>query len=174
LSLYLLGVIAALFAMGCGGGGAHGGDTVVSSAKTASAPVVSTPKLAPTAQLSRAELHSRAYAICKRSNFELASAKPRSTSMSEIIRVTPGHVVIELKAAAELESLTPPHSLARRWHAIIARRRALASELLALVQAAKKNDAAGIKTLEASKRRAHDALLTAAAEIGFGGCGAIS
>jgi L-lactate utilization protein LutC len=121
--------------------------------------------------LSRRELIHLGDKICGRTNTEIAHTKPRSLSEAEIVRITPGHAVIEQKGAAELALLVPPRTMATTWKKIITYRRQLVVELWALVDAARNHEEAQIKVLEGSKRRKHNMLLETARTVGFDVCG---
>lgn len=115
-----------------------------------------------------ARLISSADEICRRFNSRLISTA-RSES-SNIAREAPRNAAIELQAVGALSKLSPPASLARDWAQILAYRRKLAQELVALARAAKAGDAAGIRALGASKKRVRQKLTQLAARDGFKDC----
>lgn len=170
-------VAAALFAGGCGGGSATAGSAHSSPAgagtTAAQATTAAPSKGASGDALSRSRLIASADEICKRLDAELAAVKPASASVREIVRVVPGRAASEQKSVTELSKLTPPASLTHDWQLILGYRRTLAGELVTLVQAAKRKDAAKIKALAASKLRVRGLLLATAKHAGFKDCGQV-
>lgn len=168
-------VCLALGLGGCGGGSNSSdvnsaGATPGATTKT-SGPTTSQGQSSSSDQ--QANLTASAEAICRRLNAQLAADKPANQSLSEIVRVTPTHVALELRNVDELSKLTAPASLAGTWQRIISYRRKLAEELGELDRAAKANDLAGIQALGASKQRVHHQLAALAGQAGFTACATV-
>jgi hypothetical protein len=125
---------------------------------------------AASARSARTDAHfiASADAICRRSNEELIRVT-RSES-SDIARNAPRNATIELRAVEALSRLKPPPSLAGDWAQMLAYRRTLALELVALARDAKANNAAGLRALGVSKRRVRNKLTQLAAHDGFNDC----
>jgi len=137
------------------GGSAAGATAGVQSVRSSQSPV-------------DARLIASADVICRRVNKELSGAsRPQP---SEIARTAPRNAAIELRGVGELSKLTPPASLAGDWTQILAYRRTLAQELVALGHAATAGDAAGMRALGASKKRVRQKLTQLAARDGFKDC----
>ena len=113
---------------------------------------------------------ARADAICQRLNTEIAKVKAKSTSLSEIERLAPGHAALELSAATELATLSPPAVLAGQWRQLVAYRRTLAQELQLLATVAKAKDLARVKALAVSKLSVHKKLFAVGNQAGFKYC----
>lgn len=146
-------VAAALAAGGCGGG---------SSDARSAGPL---PDGSP-----RSQLIARADAICRRLNAQIKANKQSSLRLNEIARFAPRNAALEATALKELSKLTPPASIARDWHQVIAYRRTLMEELVKLGRYAKANNARAIHKLAASKKRVHQKLLATATRNGFKDC----
>jgi hypothetical protein len=123
--------------------------------------------------LSMSQFVSGADAVCAKLNSEIAARTPTATGIPVFLKILPGNLAIEHRGLRELGALSPPALLASAWQHIVADRRLLASELATLLGDAKKNDAAKIQALSASKKRLHANLRTAAAEGGFKDCGTV-
>jgi hypothetical protein len=124
----------------------------------------------PASSLSSSAFIARADAICRRLNAEIAKAKSKNTSLSEIARVAPSNAALEQAAVGELAGLTPPASIAREWRQIVAYRRTLAAELLTLGKDAKAKDSAGVQALAESKKSVHKKLSALGTKAGFKDC----
>ena len=170
-------VLAATAALaGCGGGSASTGSSASSKVATASAASTTSTAAQTGAKLdavSRAQFVASAGAICKRANAELTAVTPKSASFAEILRIVPGRVVSERKAALELSALKPPAALSQDWRLLVAYRHTLAGELAQLVTAAEKKDTAKITALSASKLRERRLLLRTANLAGISACGRV-
>lgn len=131
----------------------------------------STHKAEQHAPLSRSQLIARADAICGGLNRQFLAHAPKSASVSEIARISPGRAALERTVVSELRKLAPPAAMTSIWQQIIGYRLILADELRELGQDAKTNDSAALKTLTTSKKRLHRQLLVAATKAGFKECG---
>jgi len=133
------------------GSGEKASPAVAASATGTSAAVA--PKAQP--QMIRA-----AEAVCRRLNTEIApvaSSKPPSPAElgAQLLRTA----ARERRALAELASLTPPATLVRAWHKVLASRGSLATELVMRRPRAFR-----------LKKRAHYALRSLASGAGFVDC----
>jgi hypothetical protein len=153
--------IAVLASAGCGGSSSSASPhSATASSPTSSSTAAAIPKRGPS--LSKSQLLSRADAICRRVNTDLAAVKPKGETVQDIARDVPRNIVLERKSLVELESLVPPSSLASSWQQVLAERKMLLGELVKLVQAAKRNDVKALEGLVASKKQSHTALRNAA------------
>jgi hypothetical protein len=173
----LAALLAAAALSGCGSSGASSTASTTSSradvGTTAREPSTAIQTAAKSGVLTRAELALKAASICKRVDAEVNAVKAKNVSVAEIVRIVPARAASERKAAIELSKLAPPASLTHGWRRIVAYRRTLANELAELVRAARKNEAARIKVLSASKLRERRLLLTAAKRTGLTECGTV-
>jgi hypothetical protein len=160
----LLLVATALLAAGCGSGSKT---TPARLATSATSTQPSTPVG------SSARFIARADHICAQVNEAIEKVRSKSASTREIERVVPQHEALEQAAARTLSDLTPPSAIAGRWRAMLAYRRRLAGELLELLKVAKRQDAAGIRAIAASKLATHKSLLKTAIQAGFKSCGRV-
>jgi hypothetical protein len=112
----------------------------------------------------------RADAICRRLNTQIEANKQANLGVHEIARFAPRNAALEKAALKELSKLKPPASIARDWRQVIAYRRTLLEELVKLGRYAKANNTQAIHKLAASKKRAHQQLLTIATRDGFKDC----
>jgi hypothetical protein len=170
LVLLFLAVLALSIA-GCGGGSstAAPAGSSASGSGTAAANVRRTPSSSDPA-LSKSQLVARADTICKRLNAEIVARETPGASVQEVIRVVPGNASLEQEALKQLAKLSAPASLSRDWQQILAGRRTLATQLLALVQDAKHDDVRAMQALSAQKKRVHGTLRAVATRDGFRDC----
>lgn len=161
-------VAAALAVGGCSGGASETEPSQLLSTSHAGStgPLPSGDPPSP----SQARLIARADAICRQLNTEIIATKLANLSAREIARGVPRNAALEQRALTELSKLRPPASIARSWRQVIAYRTTLMEELVKLGRDAKANDAAGIQTLTASKKRVHGELSTTARRAGFKDC----
>lgn len=166
---------------GCGGSSSNG-SLPVNGATSAAAPAAtatSAPTFVPEAAappshpVGASRLKAQASAICTRVNEQIGAATGLLNAR-EIARTSLRNAGLEFQAVAALARLTPPSSLARDWRQMIAYRRTLASELLALGHAGQTNNAASIRALALSKRSVHQKLSALASRDGIAECGATS
>jgi hypothetical protein len=157
----VLTVTALLAVTGCGGSG--------TPRKTdPSASTAGTQPAGPIQAAANSHLIASADAICRRVNGQLTGAsRPQPADISH---TAPRNAAIELRAVAELSKLTPPASLARDWTQMLAYRRTLAQELVALARDANAGDIAGMRALGLSKKRVRQKLSQLAARDGFRDC----
>ena len=119
----------------------------------------------------KSRLIAHADAICRRVNKELTSAsRPEA---SKVARTAPHNAALEQRAVVALSKLTPPASLARDWTQIIAYRRTLAQELVALARDAKVGDVPAMQALGVTKKHVHQKLTQLATHDGFTDCSSV-
>lgn len=120
-----------------------------------------------------AQLIAKADPICRQLNVKLGRGSSRPLTSSRLARTSPLHAALEKAALARLSELKPPPGLAQDWNKMLADRRALAEDLLALTRAAKVNDTAAIHALGVTKAHLHRQLAEIARRDGFSDCGAV-
>jgi hypothetical protein len=168
-------VLLAIALEGCGGGSGTtasappGAQQTTSTARTAT-PSSSSPGGAAAA---KQQFIASADAICGRVVTLLKHSKLASSTLAEIARITPIHVLVEQEGLSDLSKLAPPATIAGRWRQILTYMRTLAHELDTLGKTAKARDKAAIHALAASKKRVHAKLRAAAAREGFKDCQAV-
>ncbi len=164
---------------GCGGGSSTAAPTVRSASTTSAATTTRAPTgtTAPTRQAapqqSDASFVARADAVCRGINAEISSVKAKSSSVAEVKRFVPRNAALERAGVARLEQLTPPAPLKDAWQSILGYRRALATELGALLREARENDQPEMKAVIASKKQVHTNLDKVATANGFKECGKV-
>ena len=162
-----------LTAAGCGSGAStttkDGGARAQVSTRTRPASAAQGSGTAPST--ARARFVAQADAICARYSAKIAALKPKSDTPAEVERIVPRHVALERAAIARLQKLAPPSALQSTWRRVLSARRTLASELVALLAAAKRHDTATIAKLRSEKSLAHLTLSSGAKGGGFKHCG---
>jgi hypothetical protein len=113
---------------------------------------------------------SRADAICRSLNGQLAATLPKTYSVQAVARLSPRNAVLERKAADELALIHPPTSVAGEWRQAIADRRQLAGELDQLARVVKSGDTKVMATLGRQKASLRERLLAIGRHIGFSDC----
>jgi len=165
LGVVVVVAVAPLFAAGCGGSGKA---PAISSAASS---VGRTESGNSNESAAKSRLIAHADAICRRLNRELTSAsRPEA---SKVARTAPHNAALEQRAVVALSKLTPPASLARDWTQIIAYRRTLAQELVALARDAKVGDVPAMQALGVTKKHVHQKLTQLATHDGFTDCSSV-
>ena len=114
---------------------------------------------------------AKADVICRQLNARLVSTPPGPhASHAEIARNALQHAALEQAVATELGKLTPPAALTRDWAQILAYRRQLSTQLVALAASWKRNDIKRLRVLGRSKEKIHLKLAAIAHGDGFRDC----
>jgi hypothetical protein len=164
--------LLAVTLVGCGGAG----DKNHSVAK-APVPASATTPVSQSRTVTKGSKDSfaaRAEAICRRLTAEFHAKPPKSSSIAEIARVSPGRAVLERDAVAELKRLHAPASARSGWIEILRYRATLADELASVGVAAHRHDVDAVDKLARTKLTVHKLLRAAATRIELSGCGEIS
>jgi hypothetical protein len=118
--------------------------------------------------LTRAELITKANAICARVNTKRASTHYRT--LPEVARSAPRLASYEQAAAAELGKLVPPAEMSNDWQQIVANARALAGYTLQIGEYAKAKNVAAAQPLLTSIRASNHQLVATARAVGLTEC----
>jgi hypothetical protein len=154
-----------LAASGCGGSSKSSSQAALST-QTASPTQAESP--ASNAPLSRAELITKADAICKGVNAKRATVHLRTNQ--DFVRTLPQVAAYERSEIAELSKLTPPSSMATDWREILAGNRMIAENTAKVAEYTKANNISGAHTLLVSATQAQDQLTATAQRDGFKAC----
>jgi hypothetical protein len=163
----LLLVLAAMLAIGCGGGASTAAPTRASAPTRSSAPL-------PRGPLSKAELVAQADAICKRVNTEITPQKVQRPSPQETKQLAQHNLTVERRALRSLAKLHSAKPLEHGWRRILSDRRTLVDELVELLGDVKRNDQKAISSLALTKELAHSTLHEDATRIGLKDCAVVA
>jgi hypothetical protein len=118
--------------------------------------------------LTRAELTSKADAICKRVSGKLAAKTV--TSVQDVARTAPELAAVEQEALNELSKLEPPASIENDWKVFIAGAQKLAENTSKLGEYAKSNSLKGTAGLIASSEQTVKQMTAIAKKYGITDC----
>ncbi len=120
------------------------------------------------APLTRAELRSKADAICKRVSGRLTTKTV--TSVRDVARTAPHLAAVEQEALNELSKLEPPASIENDWKMFIAGAQKLAENTSKLGEYAKSNSLKGSAALIASSEQTIKQMTAIAKKYGISNC----
>jgi hypothetical protein len=120
--------------------------------------------------LTRAELTTKANAICKHAAAELAAANKKASNEQEIARLAPKLASYEQASLAELSKLTPPSELDNDWKTIIAGGQTLAENTEKLGEYAKAKNLKGAASLIGTSEHTQQKMIATAKRDGFVEC----
>jgi hypothetical protein len=144
--------------------------TVLAIAAVATAGCGSSPK-----PLTRAELATKANAICKKATVKLeAVAKKGVRTVQAIAHVAPELATFEETALVELSKLIPPAELEEDWKAFVAGAQTLAENTSKIGEDAKANDLKSAKGLVKSSTATQKQMIGIAKRDGIKECEQVS
>jgi hypothetical protein len=121
--------------------------------------------------LTRAELTSKANAICRKVAAKLvASTKGESGSQQALARIAPELATFEQSALTELSKLMPPADLSSEWKEFVAGAETLAESTAKLGEYAKANNLTSARSLILSAEKVQAQMQATAKHIGLADC----
>lgn len=118
--------------------------------------------------LTRAQLLSRADAICARINKKLSATNIKS--QQDIVRIAPQLAADEQQGLAELNKLIPPASMANDWKTIITGAQTLADSTAKLGEDVKAKDLKAARTVISEANKVQQRTVAVAKRDGFKDC----
>jgi len=169
-------VAAVLWTAGCGGGssnaGTNGGSAHSAASATATVAAASaTESSGSVASVPVSGSVTRADAICKRLIAELRRQEPNSNA--QVAQIANRRTTIEQAALTELRKVTPPASIARDYHMLLADRQTLIEETAKLAGAIVAKDKQTAAQVFTSSGVVLNRMKDVAGRSGFKYCGVI-